>query len=67
MKRLEAVAAEMRAELSHMKRADRKQKAKLKKLERKNSESKNANRLAAMNNARIKLYIDAILHPLDGK
>ncbi|XWS10636.1 hypothetical protein CRYUN_Cryun38cG0013500 [Craigia yunnanensis] len=65
VKRLEAVAAEMRAELNHMKRADRKAKAKLRKLQKKNSESRKANRLTAMNNARIQLYKDAILHLLD--
>ena len=66
MKRLEAVAAEMKAELNHMKRVDRKQKAKLRKVQKKNSESRKANRLAVMNYARIQLYIDTILHLLDG-
>ena len=66
MKRLEAVVAKMRAELNHVKRAERKQKAKLRKFQKKISESKKANLLAAMNYARIQLYYDAILHRLDG-
>ncbi|XWS10383.1 hypothetical protein CRYUN_Cryun39dG0072900 [Craigia yunnanensis] len=53
----------MTAELNHMERTDWKLKAKLRKLQRKISEIRKANRrLAAMNNARIQLYIDAILH-----
>ena len=66
VERLEAVAAERRAKLNRMKQVERKAMAKLRKLERKISKIRNANRLAATNNARIQLSIDAILHLLDG-
>ena len=63
VKRLEAVAAEIRAELNHMKGTDQKVKAKLEKLHREISETRKANRLlAATNNARNQL----ILHLWDG-
>ncbi|XWS27568.1 hypothetical protein CRYUN_Cryun26dG0127100 [Craigia yunnanensis] len=65
MGRLEAVAAEMRAELNNMERGERKAKAKLRKLQRKISKTRNANRLATINNSRSQLYIDAIIHLLD--
>ena len=63
VKWLEAVVAEMRGELNHMKRTDKKQKAKLRKVQKKISKSRK--RLAA-NYARINLHNDAILHLLDG-
>ncbi|XP_022718120.1 uncharacterized protein LOC111276639 [Durio zibethinus] len=65
VKCLEAVVAKMRAELNHMERAERKAKARLGKLQRRNSKTREANRQAAMNDARIQLFIDAILHHLD--
>ncbi|XVF87937.1 hypothetical protein PTKIN_Ptkin19aG0008600 [Pterospermum kingtungense] len=65
MKWLEAVAAEKRSEVKRMKRAERKTKAKLRKLQRKISKTRRAIRLAATSNARIQLQIDAILHLLD--
>ncbi|EOY14049.1 PREDICTED: uncharacterized protein LOC18594818 isoform X2 [Theobroma cacao] len=61
----EAVLAETRAELNHMEGAEQKAKTRLRKLERKNSEIKKGNRLAAMNIARIQLCIDAVLDLLD--
>ncbi|WRX28073.1 hypothetical protein QQP08_020560, partial [Theobroma cacao] len=61
----EAVLAETRAELNHMEGAEQKAKTRLRKLERKNSEIKKGNRLAAMNIARIQLCIDAVLDLLN--
>ena len=66
MKRLEAVAVEMRAELDNMKRGERKAKAKLRKVHRIISQIRNVNRQASNNNSHSQLYIDAILHLLDG-
>ncbi|XP_021298816.1 uncharacterized protein LOC110427585 [Herrania umbratica] len=64
-KRFQAVLAERRAELNHMEQAERKAKTKLRKLARKNSETKKGNRIAAMNIARIEIYIAAMLDMLD--
>ena len=62
LERLEAVAAERRAKLNQMKQTERKAMSKLRKLERKISKIREGHRLAATNDARIQLYIDAILH-----
>ncbi|KAK8648784.1 hypothetical protein V6N13_129527 [Hibiscus sabdariffa] len=61
---LEAKAREMRWELKQMKRAERKFKAKLRRMEHINSETREANRRAAIHNARVQLYIQAMLRLL---
>ncbi|KAK8997153.1 hypothetical protein V6N11_020637 [Hibiscus sabdariffa] len=61
LKVLESKASEMRYELKQMRVADRKSKAKLRKLERINAETREANRRASIDNARNQLYIQAML------
>ncbi|KAK8705830.1 hypothetical protein V6N13_049419 [Hibiscus sabdariffa] len=62
---LEAKAAEMRRELKQTKREDRKFKAKLRKAERIASETREANRLASLDDARAQLCFQAMLPLLD--
>ncbi|KAK8527016.1 hypothetical protein V6N12_054244 [Hibiscus sabdariffa] len=56
----------MRCELKQMRVTDRKSKAKLRKLEQINAETREANRQASIDNARNQLYIQAMLRLLHG-
>ncbi|KAL4272226.1 hypothetical protein GQ457_13G000730 [Hibiscus cannabinus] len=64
-KELEAKAGEMRRELKQMKREERKFKAKLRKAERVASETREAIRLASLDDAQAQLCFQALLPLLD--